>query len=166
MYVDRDEQHNLKVGNGEVYSLTPWTVNGGLPLLMFYFRPMMLGNITERPLGERKLLGWNFNLSKECITVYIDGVKMKNYGLQRIFENSEKISMPAYIIQTEKPEIKTGKHTAIVEFDTSLDTNEIAVEVKKVNHYITPSSTVDSMPVKAQARVQFYYTDGVGTYIV
>ena len=166
MHVDRDEQHDLKVGNGEVYSLTLWTVNGGLPLLMFYFRPMMLGDIVEKSLGDRKLLGWNFNLSKDCITVYIDGEKVKNYGLQRIFENSEKISMPAYIVQTEKPKIKTGKHTAIVEFKTYLNTNEIAVEVKNVNHLIKTSAIDDFIICEAQARVQFYYTDGVGTHIV
>ncbi len=164
MYVDRDEEHNLKIGNGEVYSLTPWTVNGGLPVLMFYFRPMILGEMIERQIGQRKVIGNNIKLSSGCVTVYIDGEKVKNYGFQRIFENTENISMPAYIIQTEKPEITPGKHTAIVEFDSSMNNSMAQLEMK-TNHYVTVQSKEDDCIGKAQGRVQFFYTDSTGTYI-
>jgi len=35
------------VGTGEVYSLTPWFSNGGMPVMFLYFRPMILCNQKE-----------------------------------------------------------------------------------------------------------------------
>jgi len=47
MIIDRDETLDFKVGTGEVYSLTPWFSNGGMPVMFLYFRPMILCNQKE-----------------------------------------------------------------------------------------------------------------------
>lgn len=150
MLVDRDEEHNFKIGNGEVYSLVPWCNNGGGRTMFFWFRPMILPSIKNKKY-EVEINGVNRNvndispeLEASDIKVTLNGRDLKIISLQRIYETGEDYAMPAYIIQTERPykaSDTVGKQTAIVEYNNS--------DRKDKTGYLAQS----------QGRTQFYFND-------
>lgn len=151
MLIDRDEEHNFKIGNGEVYSLAQWCNNGGGRTMFFWFRPMIL------PSLNRKEYETEINHIKRCVNdispelelsdvkVTLNGRDLKVISLQKIYETGDDYVMPAYIIQTERPSYKAsdtvGKQTVIVEYNN---------EERKDNvGYLAQS----------QGRAQFYFKD-------
>lgn len=150
MIVDRDEEHNFKVGNGEVYSLCVWANNGGSSTLFFWFRPMILPSIKkeeyEIELGgeKRQVMDISPELKAEDITVTLNGEPLPVISIQRIYETASTYTMPAYIVQTKRYNgtPSTGKQTIILEYDTSKRGGEQA--------YIA----------RSQGRYQYFYKDG------
>ena len=149
MIVDRDEEHNFKVGNGEVYSLCVWANNGGSSTLFFWFRPMILPSIKKEEYeieleGEkRQVLDISPELRAEDITVTLNGEPLPVISLQRIYETASTYTMPAYIVQTKRYNgtPSTGKQTVILEYDTAKRGGE---------QYIA----------RSQGRYQYFYKDG------
>lgn len=128
MLVDRDEQLDFKIGNGEVYSLHAWPSNGGLSTLFIYFRPMILPSLKEEKY-KMKLNDRDFNifdispdLTVEDISIRVNGIRSEIISLQKIYEtgiyNDENKGMPAYIVQIRRNHSTVGKQTLIVEYDT------------------------------------------------
>jgi len=158
MMLDRDEVHDFKIGNGEVYSLEAWTDNGGIPNLFVFFRPMVLpalkadnydvGNSAKNGDYNVEINGTNFpvmdiapDLELRHVTATMNGRSLKNISMQKIFETSsdENPSMPAYILQTERFAESASiidKQTLVVEYDTG--------------------------KFKSQGRTQFFYTNSSG----
>ena len=150
MLVDRDEEHNFKIGNGEVYSLSPWCNNGGGRTMFFWFRPMILPSIKNNNYeaeinGKKRTVN---DISPELdisdISVTLNGKALKVISLQSIYETGTDYAMPAYILQTERPGKASevvGKQTVIVEYNNS--------ERKDKVGYLAQS----------QGRTQFYFND-------
>ncbi|MDE7210243.1 MAG: hypothetical protein K2O03_02210 [Lachnospiraceae bacterium] len=149
MIVDRDEEHNFKVGNGEVYSLSLWSNNGGSSTQFFWFRPMILPSIKKKEyeieLGgeKRNVTDISPELKAEDITVTRNGVALEVISLQKIYETGNSYTMPSYIVQTKRDNglPTTGKQTVILEYDTAKRGGE--------QDYIA----------RSQGRCQFYYKD-------
>ena len=153
MIVDRDENHDFKVGNGEVYNLNVWSNNGGYSTLFIYFRPMTLQKYEEyQRRGEYKteINGREFSTIDLCpdlriddVVASINGHKMTNISLQRIMETGDIHAMHAYILQARRyPENEAystvGKQTLIVEYNSKAD---------------------DDHAAQSQGRTQFFYKD-------
>ncbi|MDE7325902.1 MAG: hypothetical protein K2N63_06470 [Lachnospiraceae bacterium] len=147
MLVDGDEEHNFKIGNGEVYSLSVWSNNGGSSALFFWFRPMILAKKEEYEVtinGEKRgVLDISPELKPEDITVTLNGVKLPVLSLQKIYETGTNYTMPSYVVQTKRYNglPTTGKQTVILEYDTVRRAGE--------QTYIA----------RSQGRYQFYYKD-------
>lgn len=145
MLIDRDEEYDFKIGNGEVYSLAVWCNNGGGKTLFFWFRPMILGKKAEYEVEingqSRSVNDISPDLKPEDITVTLNGRELKILSLQRVYETAENYVMPAYIIQTERPLGAVGKQTAVVEYDTAKRSAELGYTAQ------------------SQGRVQFYFKD-------
>ena len=150
MSVDRDEEHNFKIGNGEVYSLAPWCCNGGGNTMLFWFRPMILPSLksneyeTEINSIKRSVNDISPELELSDVKVTLNGRDLKVISLQRIYETGNDYTMPAYVIQTERPckaSETVGKQTAVVEYNNA--------ERKDKAGYLAQS----------QGRVQFYFKD-------
>ena len=153
MIVDRDEVHDFKIGNGEVYSLDAWANNGGDASLFIYFRPMVLSfalmakqleQQEERPMvaiGGRKFVHVPLSPDITDASAQINGKKLEKISLQKIYETSAGgVAMPAYILQCVRP-FGTGKQTLIVEYDFT---------------------DADGQPARGQGRTQFHYTSPFG----
>lgn len=146
MIADRDEEHNFKIGNGEVYSLSVWSNNGGSNLLCFWFRPMVFFRKSEYEIelngNKRTVNDISPELEIEDISVTLNGVDLKIISLQKVYETAENYTMPAYIVQTERPmDETTGKQTAILEYNTDKRKNELGYSAK------------------SQGRIQFFYSN-------
>jgi len=149
MIVDKDEKHNFKIGNGEVYSLNAWANNGGSSTLFIFFRPMILPSIkSDEYTVEINDIAFEIQdispeLALNNVTTTLNGFTLKNISLQKIYETGANgHGMPAYILQTTRlPEDKEysvlGKQTLIVEYNA------------KTTNYTAQS----------QGRTQFFYTD-------
>ena len=150
MLVVQDEEHNFKIGNGEVYSLSPWCNNGGGQTMLFWFRPMILPSIKNKNYeveinGEKRTVN---DISPELeisdIKVTLNGKALKVISLQMVYETGTDYAMPAYILQTERPNRASevvGKQTVIVEYDNSHRKDKVG--------YLAQS----------QGRTQFYFND-------
>ena len=152
MIIDRDESHDFKIGNGEVYSMDVWANNGGPPSLFVYFRPMVLSYTVQAMALENKpqitvsgkqysLLELSPDIDMESVSAEINGRKVANISLQKIYETPpEGDALPAYILQCERPP-GTGKQTMVLEYNFK-----------------------DSKGDKAQSqgRTQFHYTNMLG----
>lgn len=145
MLIDRDEELDFKIGNGEVYSLSVWCNNGGGHTLFFWFRPMILDKKSEYDTKingqSRTVTDISPELEAEDVTVTLNGRELKIISLQRVWETTENYVMPAYIIQTERPPCAVGKQTAVVEYNTEKRSKDIGYTAQ------------------SQGRVQFYFTD-------
>lgn len=160
MIVDRDEVHDYKIGNGEVYSLDAWANNGGSQSLFIFFRPMVLPYARREMLSPLKLIkrqikrveisGKKYKLFKASpdidikdITVELNGTKTNNISLQKIAETRTSGNiMYAYILQVERiPGYNISKQTLVLEY------NFKDSKGKKV---------------QAQGRTQFHYTNAYG----
>lgn len=148
MLVDRDEEHNFKIGNGEVYSLSPWCNNGGGRTMFFWFRPMILPSIkqdnyeTEINGVTRNVNDISPELEISDMKVTLNGTDLKVISLQKIYETGNDYAMPGYIVQTERPykvSDTVGKQTVIVEYNTK----------DRIKDYTAQS----------QGRTQFYFKD-------
>lgn len=150
MIVDRDEEFDFKVGNGEVYSLSVWTNNGGAGTLFFWFRPMILSKREEYEItleGEkRNVLDIAPELFAEDITVTLNGKPLPVISLQKVYETGTNYTMPAYIVQTKRYNGTStlGKQTVVLEYDTSKRGNGQACVAR------------------SQGRYQYFYKDGSG----
>ncbi len=122
MIIDRDETLDFKVGTGEVYSLAPWLSNGGMPVMLLYFRPMMLRTEKEytKEINGREYAVIDIapGLKPEDIKVMANGKELKIISLQTIYETHNDTAMPACVIQTEKPDYTADKITVTVEYNT------------------------------------------------
>ncbi len=150
MQVDRDEEHNFKIGNGEVYSLCPWCNNGGGCTMLFWFRPMILPSVKNEKYEEeingikRNVTDISPKLEISDVKVTLNGRELKVISLQRIYETGNDYTMPAYIIQTERPykaSDTVDKQTVIVEYNNA--------GRKETAGYLAQS----------QGRTQFYFKD-------
>lgn len=150
MIVDRDEEHDFKIGNGEVYSLSAWCNNGGGKTMFFWFRPMILPSVkkseyeTEINGIKRKVYDISPELELCDINVMLNGSRLNTISLQKIYETGKDYTMPSYIIQTERPDNASEtieKQTVIVEYNNS-DRKEQA-----------------SYTCQSQGRTQFYFKD-------
>ncbi len=152
MIVDRDEEHNFKVGNGEVYSLSVWPNNGGGSTLFFWFRPMILPSIKKEEYeielegSKRQVMDISPELKAEDITVTLNGKPLPVVSLQKIYETCPDYTMPSYLVQTERyngtPTV--GKQTVIVEYDTA------------------KRGGGQSYIARSQGRCQYFYKDSSG----
>ena len=148
MIADRDEVHDYKIGNGEVYSLDVWTNNGGFANLFVYFRPMVLSyamkqNIVDAEAGGKsyKMLDTCPDISADDVSVELNNRKLTVISVQKIIETGQDGSgMPAYILQVERPRT-LGKQTLVAEYNFKDANGE---------------------PVQAQGRTQFNYTNVCG----
>lgn len=149
MIIDRDEEHNFKVGNAEVYSLSVWSNNGGSSTLFFWFRPMLLPSIRKKEY-EIELNGKKCEVMDICpelapadISVTLNGAALKVLSLQKVYETGGDHSMPSYVVQTERPggSAAIGKQTAVVEYDTAKRCEELGYTAR------------------SQGRCQFYFMD-------
>lgn len=128
MCIDRDELHNFKIGTGEVYGLSVREDTGGRDILFLYFRPMILPQIKMLEYNiklngkDRKVIDIQPGLEKNNLKVYIDEKKANIFSLQKIYETGiykeEDYTLIAYVAQIEKPVLRSGKHTVIVEYET------------------------------------------------
>ncbi|MCL2168997.1 MAG: carboxypeptidase-like regulatory domain-containing protein [Defluviitaleaceae bacterium] len=152
MILDRDETHDFKIGNGEVYSLDVWANNGGFPTLFIAFRPMVLDYVLKKETDVTKVNGRTYNMiatspeiALDDVSVWINGSKAENISLQKIAETGVDgdIAMPLYILQIKRM-VSTGKQTLILEYDFLDTTGEKA---------------------QGQGRAQFYYTNMHGTSV-
>lgn len=150
MIVDRDEEMDFKIGNGEVYSLCVWANNGGAGTLFFWFRPMVLPSIKKEEY-EITLEGEKRNVTDIApellagdISVTLNGEPLQVISLQKVYETSMDYTMPAYIVQTKRyngtPTL--GKQTVVLEYDTA----------KRGDGQIHAA--------RSQGRYQFFYKDG------
>lgn len=158
MIVDKNEQLDFKIGNGEVYSLHAWPSNGGYSTLFIYFRPMILPSLKNKNYkinldDEFSILDISPDLRTADLSISINGIHSEIISVQRIFEtgysNCEKKAMPAYIVQIKRSNHSTiGKQTLVVEYDTQ------------------KSKLADDNIILAQSQgyLQFYYHSG-GTCI-
>lgn len=127
MIVDRDESYSFKIGNGEVYSLSTWISNGGLPSQFIYFRPMILTAAKEYELRlndrDFAVLDIAPQLQLQDLRVRLNDRNAELISLQPIletgFSQERYAAMPAYILQIAKLPLQPGKQTLIVEYDTS-----------------------------------------------
>lgn len=155
MIIDRDKEHNFKIGNGEVYSLDVWTDNGGFPNLFVFFRPMILPNIKMSEYSIQ-INNTDYSVIDICPEIALDDIrveindrKMKNISLQKIYETGDlgeqkAMAMPAYILQIERYVqdcSARGKQTLILEYNA-------------------PITGPDGQCIRArsQGRTQFFYT--------
>lgn len=149
MMVDRDEEFDFKIGNGEVYSLCAWANNGGAGTLFFWFRPMILPSIKkeeyEITLGgeKRNVTDIAPELLAEDLTVTLNGEPLQVISLQKVYETSTDYTMPAYIVQTKRyngtPTL--GKQTVVLEYDTA------------------KRGDGQAFIARSQGRCQFFYKD-------
>lgn len=150
MIVDRDEEHDFKIGNGEVYSLCAWSSNGGFSTLFIYFRPMVLHKALNPSQCKMNMNDSEFTLTDICpvldignITASINGYNLKNISLQKIYETGGGHAMPAYILQTQRmPEgggyTAVGKQTLVVEYNAKDENGNLS---------------------QSQGRLQFFYNN-------
>jgi len=122
---DRDETIDLKIGSGEVYSLNVSVDNGGMNTMFLTFRPMIFYKKEEynTVVGEREFFVTDIapELSKEDVTVYINGRETEVISLQKIYETAEHgYCMPMYMAQISKQVYADcfDKQTIILEYDT------------------------------------------------
>ena len=153
MVVDGDEVHDFKIGNGEVYSLSVWTNNGGSPTLFAYFRPMALPLVASPGQYATEINGKTFDVTDICpdlmledVTATLNGFALQKLSLQKVYETGDGTAMPAYILQLMRsPESAeysaAGKQTLVVEYDMK---------------------GKDGLVAQGQGRVQFFYKDGNG----
>lgn len=152
MIVDRSETHNFKIGNGEVYSMDVWANNGGCQSLFVFFRPIVLSCVMQVMAQEDKPLvtvnDKHFRLeelspdiSVEDVSVEINGLKIENILLQKIYEiTPDGNAMPAYILQCKRP-FGAGKQTMVLEYNFKDSKGKTA---------------------QSQGRTQFHYTNTSG----
>jgi hypothetical protein len=152
MLVDRDESHDFKIGNGEVYSLDVWANNGGSRSLFVYFRPMVLSCAIQAMAQVNKpsivvsnkeytLLEACPDITVESVSVEINGKKVANISLQKIIETTtDGNALPAYILQCERP-LSMDKQTLVLEYNFRDSDGNLA---------------------QSQGRTQFYYTNAQG----
>ncbi|MDR1704643.1 MAG: hypothetical protein LBS19_08155 [Clostridiales bacterium] len=124
MILDRDERHDLKIGNSEVYSLCAWPNNGGFATLFAYFRPMTLPlalNPVKYPLD---INGKSFPVTDICpelslngVRAWLNGRELEIISLQKLIETGPDMSMPGYVLQAARGNVAVGKQTLIVEYD-------------------------------------------------
>ncbi|MCL2171427.1 MAG: hypothetical protein FWB71_04680 [Defluviitaleaceae bacterium] len=125
MLVDGDEEHNFKIGNGEVYGMDVWANNGGFRSLFIYFRPMILSYCLAGISCPVEINGKSFNLinaspeiSLDDINVTLNGNSLDKISLQKIQETGQDGSaVDGYILQTARPDLVSGKQTLILEYD-------------------------------------------------
>jgi len=143
MIVDADETHDYKIGNGEVYSLDLWANNGGFQTLFIAFRAMVLSYALKGDVDSVDINGKAYSaicaapeITLDDISVQINGCKVDNISLQKIFETgADGQALPMYILQTTRP-YGCGKQTLVLEYDF-VDANGEAAQ--------------------SQGRTQFYY---------
>jgi hypothetical protein len=168
MIVDRDEVHDFKIGTGEVYSLCPWSNNGGSATLFFFFRPMVLNKPVETKMEFNghmvntasyqtvincktyNVTDTSPDLTLDSISVTINSYPLHVISLQKFYETSGNNALPAYIIQTrrvpESNEYSTlGKQTVIVEYSMKMENGHMA---------------------QSQGRTQFFYSDSTALSIL
>ena len=155
MIIDRNESHDFKIGNGEVYSMDIWANNGGAQSLFVYFRPMVLSYAMQAMAQESKpvvtlnskdyaVLEASPDINIEDVSVEINGRKAINISLQKIFETApDGSAFPAYILQCER-HYSVDKQTMILE-------------------YIFKDS--DGNLAQSQGRTQFYYINSYGVAV-
>ena len=129
MVVDRDERQDFKIGTGEVYGLSVWESPGVSNALFLYFRPMILPQIKTEKFDvtldheKREVVDIQPDLEKEDLRICIDDREVRIFSVQRIYETGiyeeGDYSLIAYVVQAEKPVLSRGKHTAVVEYETS-----------------------------------------------
>lgn len=140
--IDRDEPLDFKVGTGEIYSLTPWFSNGGMPVMFLYFRPMMLGDkkeYTQEINGrEYTVIDIAPQLEPKDIKVTVNSKDLQVISLQTFYETCDGTAMPACILQVEKPRYSDEKQRVTVEY----------------------SAVSDGNIATSQGRCDFYFRDG------
>lgn len=122
---DRDEVIDLKIGNGEVYSLNVSVNNGGVQTLFLTFRPMVYFKKEEYDtvVGEEKVHITDVapEIAKEDVTVYVNGRKTDVISLQKLYEASpDGLHLPMYMVQIPRemhPDC-LDKQTVVLEYDT------------------------------------------------
>lgn len=122
---DRDEVIDLKIGNGEVYSLNVSVNNGGVQTLFLTFRPMVYFKKEEYDtvVGEEKVHITDVapEIAKEDVTVYVNGRKTDVISLQKLYEASpDGLHLPMYMLQIPRemhPDC-LDKQTVVLEYDT------------------------------------------------
>ena len=67
---------------------------------------------------KREVVDIQPDLEKEDLRICIDGREVRIFSVQRIYEEGD-YSLIAYVVQAEKPVLSRGKHTAVVEYETS-----------------------------------------------
>jgi len=123
MIVDRDEIHDYKIGNGEVYSLDVWANNGGFQNLFIVFRPMALAYVIKQSGSNMDINSKDYTVVDTCPDIDINDVSVKInncnatvVSLQKIFETgSDGLAMPLYVLQVERL-ATSGKQTLVVEY--------------------------------------------------
>ncbi|MCL2446508.1 MAG: carboxypeptidase-like regulatory domain-containing protein [Oscillospiraceae bacterium] len=148
MIVDKDEVHDFKIGNGEVYSLDVWANNGGYRSLFVAFRPMALSYCLQQATHGVAVNSKNYTVVEVCpdlnisdISVEINGCKATNISLQKILETGQDgTAIPMYILQIERI-ADVGKQTLILEYD-----------------FVDASGET----IQSQGRTQFYYSNLLG----
>ncbi|MBQ8604127.1 MAG: carboxypeptidase regulatory-like domain-containing protein [Oscillospiraceae bacterium] len=147
MIIDCDETLDFKVGTGEIYSLTPWFSNGGMPVMFLYFRPMILGYKREYKMrinsSEYNIIDIAPQLEPKDIKVTANNKDLQIISLQTIYETCDGMAMPAYILQVEKPRYSAEKQRVTVEYCTD----------------------AEGYTAASQGRCQFYFKDSFGTLI-
>ncbi len=122
---DRDETIDLKIGNGEVYSLNVSANNGGMRTLFLTFRPMIYFKKEEYStvVGEQNFHVTDIapEIAKEDVTVYVNGRKTEVISLQKLYETAEEgWCMPMYMVQIPRHLYADclDKQTIVLEYDT------------------------------------------------
>ena len=123
--VDRDERLDIKIGSGEVYSLSVFTDNGGFNNLFLAFRPMLYYKKDEYKMSignsEYNVTDIAPELKAEDIAVTVNGEKCTVISAQKIYETADNgYAMPMYIVQAAKPVNVdlSDKQTVTLEYDT------------------------------------------------
>ena len=122
---DRDEVIDLKIGNGEVYSLNVSVNNGGMQTLFLTFRPMIYFKKEDyrTTVGDESIYVSDFapEIAKEDVTVYVNGRKTEVLSLQKLYEASlEGWYVPMYMVQIPRELYGDclDKQTIVLEYDT------------------------------------------------
>lgn len=136
--VDKDQQLDFKIGNGEVYNLNVWANNGGGQTYFVSFRPMVLAQAMK---GERipvQMNGRDFQigiytpeLEVGNIQVTINGKTAEILSLQKYYETgSPNAGCIAYIIQIQRSEEHgiTGKQTVAVSYEKTFEMDGKTIE--------------------------------------
>ena len=125
MNVIRDEIHDFKIGNGEVYNLF---VAEEKDNFVITFRPMVLPTVkkieTFINIDDEKylLLDIQPNIEKQDLSVLINGNKIHVVSLEKDYEkiinNGKKVALIIYNVRVKKPELLKKNSILILEYQT------------------------------------------------
>jgi len=129
MLVDKNEIHNFKIGNGEVYDLKVFKDKADDTSLWCDFRPMVLPCIRKEEyeinINDKKyfLINCQPDIKQNELAIYIDGKKVDVTSLETKYEiiqnNNINYALIRYLIKVKNPNKVKDKQLVILEYQTT-----------------------------------------------